>query len=97
MRDDEFEWDDDKAADNAVKHRVSFEHARAAFADVFSVSEYDDREDYGEDRYLLTGMVLGTLLLVTYTERADRIRIISARRATRHEQDDYFRQNSRQP
>jgi uncharacterized protein len=44
-----------------------------------------------------SAMVLGTLLLVTYTERADRIRIISARRATRHEQDDYFRQNGRHP
>jgi uncharacterized protein len=97
MQDDEFEWDDDKAADNAAKHRVSFEHARAAFADAFNVSEYDDREDYGEDRYLLTGMVLGTLLLVAYTEHGDRIRIISARRATRHEQDDYFRQNGRHP
>ena len=53
----------------------------------------DDREDYGEERLIMLGNVAGTLLFVAYTERDDRIRIISARRATRYEQEDYYEQN----
>ena len=55
--------------------------------------EIDDREDYGEDRFIITGRANGRLLTVTYTERDGRIRIISARKATRREQDDYFGQD----
>jgi uncharacterized protein len=55
----------------------------------------DDREDYGEERINLIGICEGVLLHVTYTERESRIRIISARRAERHEQDDYYRENAR--
>jgi uncharacterized DUF497 family protein len=58
------------------------------------VERIDDREDYGEERIQLVGMCEGVLLHVTYTERGERIRIISARRAERHEQDDYYRENS---
>ena len=55
----------------------------------------DDREDYGEERFVIIGMAEGDVLLfVAYTEREERIRIISARRATKHEQDDYFRQDA---
>lgn len=54
----------------------------------------DDRQEYGEERTNLVGMSDGLLGHVTYTERNDRIRIISARRAERHEQDDYYRENS---
>jgi uncharacterized protein len=72
---------------------VSFERARLAFADPFGVGEFDDRERYGEQRFTLVGMVEGTLIFVAYAEREERVRLISARRATRHEQDDYFRQN----
>ncbi len=54
----------------------------------------DDREDYGEERINLIRMCEGVILHVTYTERGERIRIISARRAERHEQDDYYRENS---
>ncbi len=97
MRDDDFEWDDAKNAQNYAKHGVWFERARFVFADVFAVGEIDDREDYGEDRFLITGMVEGTLLFVAYAERGDRVRIISARRAEKHEQDDYYRQNSKGP
>jgi uncharacterized DUF497 family protein len=93
MQDDEFAWDDDKAARNAARHGVTFEHARRVFADPFSVAMVDDREDYGEERFVTVGMVTGTLLFVAYTERGERIRIISARRATRHEREDYFEQN----
>ncbi len=54
----------------------------------------DAREDYGEERINLVGLCDGILIHVTYTERGERIRIISARRAERHEQDDYYRENS---
>jgi uncharacterized DUF497 family protein len=63
------------------------------FSDPFGVAEIDDREDYGEDRFTVVGMVEGTLIFVVYAERQGRIRIISARQATRHEQDDYYREN----
>jgi hypothetical protein len=55
----------------------------------------DDRVDYEEHRFVILGMADGQILLiVAYTERDDRIRIISARKATRHEQDQYFKENS---
>ena len=91
----EFEWHDVKAEANFDVHGVSFELAKAVFKDSFSIERIDDREDYGEDRFLLIGMTAGQdLLFVAYTKRQGRIRIISARRATRREQDDYYRQNS---
>jgi uncharacterized DUF497 family protein len=93
MNDDNFEWHEAKAAANYAKHGVSFGRARLVFSDPFGIATYDDREDYGEDRFTRVGMVEGTLLFVSYTERGERIRIISARRATKHEQDDYYQQN----
>ena len=91
--DDEFEWDEDKNAANYAKHGVSFEQARLVFEDAFAVEEYDVRADYGEERFTIAGMVEDVLIFVAYTERGDRVRIISARRATAHEQDDYYQQN----
>jgi uncharacterized DUF497 family protein len=88
----EFEWDDLKARANASKHGVTFERAKLAFADPFAVATLDDREDYGEERFILIGMAEGPLLFVAYTERGDRKRIISARRATTHEQEIYERE-----
>jgi uncharacterized DUF497 family protein len=54
----------------------------------------DDREDYGEERLAIIGMSGHTILYVVYTLREMRIRLISARRATRHEQVDYYQQNA---
>jgi len=90
----EFEWDDAKAEANWQAHGVSFELAKTVFKDPFAIERLDDREDYGEERFVIIGMAEGNaLLFVAYTERKDRIRIISARRVTPHEQDDYFQQN----
>ena len=97
MNDEDFEWDDAKNVSNDTKHGVTFERARLVFSDPFGIGEFDDRPIEGEDRFTVTGMVAGVLLLVAYTERRGRIRIISARRATKHERDDYFRQNRRAP
>jgi uncharacterized DUF497 family protein len=63
------------------------------FSDPFGIGAYNDRDDYGEDRFRRIGTVEGTLVFVSYTERDGRVRIISARRATKHEQDDYYQQN----
>jgi uncharacterized DUF497 family protein len=77
-----FEWDDEKAASNIRDHDVTFEQAAAAFSDPFAVEWIDKREDYGEERSVLLGMIGGQILYVAYTERGTNIRIISARRAT---------------
>ena len=89
----EFEWDNVKARDNRLKHGVSFEFAAKAFRDPFGMEWIDDREDYGEVRTVLLGMADGTILVVVYTERETRIRLIPARRATKNEQDTYYRKN----
>ena len=74
---------------------MSFGLAETVFKDPFAIELVDDREDYGEERFVIIGMAEGHILLfVAYTEREGRIRIISARRATQHEQDEYFRQNA---
>jgi uncharacterized DUF497 family protein len=93
MREGEFEWDDDKAAANLARHRVSFSVARQAFADVFAVEREDDTEDYGEPRFNLLGMVEGRVLFVAYTIRDDIIRIISAREAEPYERRLYHEEN----
>jgi uncharacterized DUF497 family protein len=91
----EFEWHDAKAEANLQAHGVSFDLATTVFKDAFAVERLDDREDYGEERFVVIGVAEGHIVLfVAYTVRDDRIRIISARRATQHEQDDYFRKNS---
>lgn len=93
MHDEGFDWSDVKARGNLKKHGVTFEVARLVFDDPSSLDEIDDRENYGEDRFVITGRANGRMLTVTYTEREGRIRIISARKATRREQDDYFSQD----
>jgi len=90
MTDAEFEWDDEKAAGNLRKHGVSFEDARRVFEDAFAVLEVDTSLRYDEERLIITGVVNDRLLCVVHTERGERIRIISARRATRREQHDYY-------
>jgi uncharacterized DUF497 family protein len=88
-----FEWDEAKAAENYAKHGVSFDTAIKVFRDPFAIERLDDREDYGEQRFILIGTAEEAVVTVVYTERNGRFRIISARRATRHEQDDYFVEN----
>ena len=83
-----FDWDPAKAASNLRKHRVSFEQAQSVFYDEFAVQFYDDPHSSHEERFLMPGMSSGAqLLLVCHCERdgGDVIRIISARKATKHE------------
>lgn len=86
-----FEWDPDKARTNLDKHGVPFDEALAVFLDANRLESYDGREDYGEDRFITIGLVEDFELAVAYTLRGDTIRIISARKATRHEQHDYWK------
>jgi uncharacterized protein len=90
MEGDDFEWDERKAPINLRRHRVSFETACSVFNDAFALVEQDVSEEYGEDRFLATGMVEGELITVVYTERGERIRIISARRSNNNEQRKYY-------
>ena len=90
----EFDWHDAKAAANLGAHGVSFEFATTVFKDPFAIERVDDRKDYGEERFVIVGMAQEHILLVVFAERGDRIRLISARRATQYKQDDYFRQSA---
>ena len=89
-----FEWSKSKAKVNLAKHGVSFELAKRVFDDPFAVEFLDDREDYDEEHFVIMGMVDRQILFVAYAERKDAIRIISARRATKHEQEVYNEENS---
>jgi uncharacterized DUF497 family protein len=90
-----FEWDAAKAEANYLKHGVDFPTASELFGDPFGIESVDPRvAEYREDRFLLTGMGGGSLLTVVYTQRGEGLRIISARRATKREHDNYYLQNS---
>ena len=90
MQNDDFEWDEDKAARNLEKHGVSLETAVRAWDDFFCFILEDSRMDYGEDRYVIFGEVEGELLSVAYTFRDNRIRVISARKASAKERRFYY-------
>jgi uncharacterized DUF497 family protein len=86
-----YEWDDRKAAENLRKHGVDFADAIAALEDPNRVEEIDDRFVYDYERVQVIGMACGKVLFVVVTLLGeDACRIISARKATRHEQDRYY-------
>lgn len=87
----EYEWDAAKAAENRRKHGIDFLDSIAAIEDPNRLEESDTRLEYGEERLRIIGMAVGGILFVVTTHRGDSTcRIISARRATRHEQDRYY-------
>ncbi|MGI4831116.1 MAG: BrnT family toxin [Janthinobacterium lividum] len=87
----EFEWDEDKAAANLAKHRVSFLTAAEVFANEI-LERIDDREDYGEIRWIALGRVEAEVFRVVFTWRGDKlIRIISAQKASKDEREIYYR------
>ena len=94
MDDGHYQWDDAKAASNYARHGVTFEAARDVFKDPFGLEFVDGREDYGEERFILIGMAGRRLLVVVYTMRDERIRLISARGAEPFEQRQYHEQGS---
>ena len=82
------EWDPDKAAANLTKHGVDFADAATVLYDDQALTIRDDKS--GEERYVTVGMyALARILVVVYTWREDRPRLISARRATPQEREQY--------
>jgi uncharacterized protein len=86
----EFEVDPAKAARNLKKHKVSFEEAASVFGDPMAYTFGDPDHSVGEDRWLMFGISkIGRLLVVVYTHRGRKYRIISARLATKRERKIY--------
>lgn len=85
-----FEWDSEKAASNARKHGVAFEEAQTVFQDDLFVTFEDPDHSQNENRFIIMGQsTKKNLLVVSYTERRNGIRLISARPATRKERRTY--------
>ncbi|WP_129628048.1 BrnT family toxin [Candidatus Oscillochloris fontis] len=90
MSNTRFEYDEEKALKNIAKHGMSFEEAITVFSDDFSITIYDEIHSIDEDRYIDIGRSIhNRLLVVVYTERRNRIRIISPRQATTVERKSY--------
>lgn len=86
----QFEWDARKAAANLAKHGVAFEEAATAFGDVEALNMPDPKHSIAEQRFVLLGRsAKGRLLVVCYTERPPRTRLISARPCSRRERRQY--------
>ncbi|HPI94039.1 MAG TPA: BrnT family toxin [Deltaproteobacteria bacterium] len=85
-----FEWDPEKAKRNIKNHKVSFDEASTVFSDPVSLTIHDPLHSDEEDRFVIIGKSYkDRLLLVVHVERGNRIRIISARKATRKEKEQY--------
>lgn len=87
-----FEWDINKAEANIKNHGVSFDEAEDVFFDDFAIDVYDDsHSDFEEQRFQILGLTAKGVLLVVYTIRYEETyRIISARKATKSEEDSYW-------
>ncbi len=86
----QFEWDYQKARKNLRKHRISFEEASTVFGDPLSIAIPDPLHSASEDRFVIIGeSVQRKLIVVVHTDRHNKIRIISARIATRREKENY--------
>ncbi len=85
-----FEWDTNKAEANLSKHGISFEEAMSVFGDSLSLTVPDPLHSVGEERLLLLGYSdRNRLVVVVHTEIRERLRIISARLATKRERENY--------
>jgi uncharacterized DUF497 family protein len=85
-----FEWDEEKASRNFGKHKVSFEEAKTAFGDSMFGVFVDPDHSLSEQRFILMGeSAKGRLLVVSFTNRGEAVRLISARRATPAERRFY--------
>ncbi|MEM8720257.1 MAG: BrnT family toxin [Cyanobacteria bacterium P01_G01_bin.39] len=83
-----YQWDRDKAASNLSKHGIDFADAVSVFSDEFAITIFDNHFD--EERFITIGIDLfNRLIVVVYTMRNDEIRLISARKATKHERRQY--------
>ena len=85
------EWDDDKNEKNFRKHGIYFEDAAYIFLDENRLDYFDELHSDYEDRWKVIGLV-DEVLTVIYTERTEKYRLISARYATKEEEDEYYGQ-----
>ena len=85
-----FEWDDEKNSINKIKHGISFENAKMVFFDPMAIEIYDIEHSLFEGRWMAVGLTGLDVLTVSFTERNNSIRIISARKADRDEEEEYF-------
>jgi uncharacterized DUF497 family protein len=94
MRDLRFEWDEDKNRENIKKHGVSFQEAQTVFLDENAMRFFDPDHSRDEDRFIMLGMSFKLRVLVVchcHRKNDTVIRIISARKADKHETKDYWR------
>ena len=86
-----FEWDEEKRFANITKHGFDFVGIEKMFEGE-TVTVFDNRFDYGEERFVTFGLFEGRVVAVTHTETDKLIRIISVRKATTNEEENYFKQ-----
>ena len=85
-----FTWHDEKRQTNLFKHDLDFANAHSVF-EGFTFTFEDTRFDYGEQRFVTVGLLGDKVVVIVHTETADNIRIISMRKANRHERELYFK------
>ncbi len=87
----EFEWDEAKRRLNLKKHGIDFIHAEQVF-EGGTITILDDRFDYGEERFVTFGLLEGRVVAIAHMETDEVIRLISVRKATKHEENNYFKE-----
>jgi uncharacterized DUF497 family protein len=95
MKELRFEWDDKKSKANEKKHGVSFEEARTVFYDENAIQFYDPDHSEEEDRFILLGLSFKLQVLIVchcFRESETVVRIISARKADKDEEREYWKQ-----
>ena len=86
-----YEWDEAKRESDLAKHGIDFIGIEEVFAGE-TVTIFDDRFDYGEERFITLGLLNGRVVVIAHTETEEVIRIISVRKATKHEEIGYFKE-----
>ncbi len=87
----QYEWDEAKRQSNIQKHGIDFLGIEKVFAGQ-TITIMDDRIDYGEARFVTLGLLQGRVVVIAHTETDEVIRIISVRKATKHEEISYFKE-----
>jgi uncharacterized protein len=86
-----FAWDEAKRQSNISKHGIDFVGIEEVFEGE-TITVFDDRFDYGEERFITLGLFNGRVVVIAHTETAEIIRIISVRKATKNEETGYFKE-----
>jgi hypothetical protein len=86
----QYQWDEAKRLSNLRKHGIDFVDVPAVFHG-YTLTVEDTRFAYGEQRFVTVGLLSGRVIVVIHTEQGDNMRLISARKATKHEEIAYFR------